>query len=114
MTNNSGNKVESRDRKPSCYYVSDPLPPAITICDISPTPKLDRNVDVRTFGPVENFYKHLSESNGGYAWKLDLNRMRKMLPRNDSLQFSSLQLSKEDDRIAGWVKSCVPPRVVTV
>lgn len=39
-------------------------------------------VDVRMSKPVENFYKHLFETDrGGYTWKQDLKRLRKTVWR---------------------------------
>ena len=38
-------------------------------------------VDIRMSKPEEHFYKSLLDPNRGYAWKQDLNRLTKRLPR---------------------------------
>lgn len=38
---------------------------------------IDSFVDIRMPDPIERFYKNLFDSNRGYAWNEDLNRLRK-------------------------------------
>lgn len=54
-------------------------------------------VDVRTSEPVEDVYKNLFDPDREHTWKQDLNRLRLMLPKNDSLQLflMHLELRKE-------------------
>lgn len=65
-------------------------------------------VDIRTSKPIENLYKNVFESNRGYAWKQDCNRLRKMLQKitvcSFFYAFEIKEGSKEDSMKVGESK----------